>query len=185
MKEPTRDSLRILASQTLEVLRSRGLRIITAESCTAGKLAALLSDPPGASEVLEGGFVTYTKTAKSRVLGVSINLLKTEGAVCPQVAIAMAEGALRCSSADIAVAITGVAGPESDEDGNPVGRVCYAIAQSQGAALVNERQYSHGSRERIQEVAMRDALHDMLRILEEPSHRDETEPLLPLESRSE
>lgn len=179
MNVSTEDSLRILASQTLAALRIRGLRIVTAESCTAGKLSALLSEAPGASQLLEGGFVTYTKTAKSTLLGVSMKLLKAEGAVCPKVVIAMAEGALRRSSADIAVAITGVAGPETDEDDNPVGRVCYAIARTRDATQGAERQYGHGSREHIQNIAMADALQSVLHVLDDFSQNQETGAAFP------
>jgi nicotinamide-nucleotide amidase len=82
----------------------------------------------------------------------------------------MAEGALRRSSADIAVAITGVAGPQTDEDDNPVGRVCYAIARAQHVTKSVERQYGHGLREHIQNMAMADALQSVLHILENSSH---------------
>jgi len=95
---------------------------VTAESCTAGKLAAaLLSEAPGAAERLHGSFVTYTKANKTKSLGVSAALLQRRGAVCREVAVAMAEGALVRSPATVAVSITGVAGPDPDEDGNPVG----------------------------------------------------------------
>jgi nicotinamide-nucleotide amidase len=152
------DPLQDLASRTLKPLSMRGL--------------LLLSEAAGASEILEGGFVTYTKTAKSTSPGVSIDLLKAEGTVCPA-AIPMAEGALARSSGDIAVAVTGVAGPDIDEDGNPVGRVCYAIARTQDATQSVERQYGHGSREHIQNMAMTDALRSVLRILDAPPRDNE------------
>lgn len=111
--------LSTLASRALERASEKGLTIVTAESCTAGKLAALLSEAPGAAERLHGSFVAYTKANKTRALGVLESLLGEKGAVCPEVAVSMAQGALARSPADIAVAITGVAGPEPDEDGNP------------------------------------------------------------------
>jgi nicotinamide-nucleotide amidase len=101
-----------LAERALATAKVKGWSLITAESCTAGKLAALLSEAPGASERLHGGFVTYTKDNKSKALGVPAELMKQKGAVCGDVAIAMAEGALARSPANGAVAITGVAGPE-------------------------------------------------------------------------
>jgi len=110
-----------LAERALEVAAQRNASIVTAESCTAGKLAALLSEAPGAAERLHGSFVTYTKANKTKSLGVSAALLQRRGAVCREVAVAMAEGALVRSPATVAVSITGVAGPDPDEDGNPVG----------------------------------------------------------------
>jgi nicotinamide-nucleotide amidase len=113
---------------------------VTAESCTAGKLSALLSEAPGAGEHLHGSFVTYTKANKVKVLGVESGLLRAKGAVCREVAVAMAEGALHRSPADVAVAVTGVAGPDPDEDGNPVGLVCVAVARDGREPLHIERQ---------------------------------------------
>jgi nicotinamide-nucleotide amidase len=113
--------LATLAKQVIEAARTQGLSLVTAESCTAGKLSNVLSEVPGAGERLHGGFVTYTKEAKTELLGVSAELLRQRGAVCSDAAIAMAEGALRRSPANIALAITGVAGPKPDEDHNPVG----------------------------------------------------------------
>jgi nicotinamide-nucleotide amidase len=136
-----------------------GLTLITAESCTAGRLAKALSEAPGAADQFHGGFVTYTKRAKTKLLGVDEVLLREKGAVCAEVAEAMAAGALLRSTADIAVSVTGVAGPEPDEDGNPVGLI-YCAGAKRGAAkrpavkiLCNEL-----SKERILDIAMRHAL---------------------------
>jgi PncC family amidohydrolase len=100
-----------LAARALEIAAQRDASIVTAESCTTGKLATVLSEAPGAAERLHGSFVTYTKANKSKSLGVSVDLLQCRGAVCAEVAIAMAEGALVRSPATIAVSITGVADP--------------------------------------------------------------------------
>src|SRR5262245_22208149 len=108
-----------LAKRALAIAAQRNASIVTAESCTTGKLAALLSEAPGAAERLHGSFVAYTKANKTRSLGVSAALLQRKGAVCREVAVAMAEGALARSPATVAVAITGVAGPDPDEDGIP------------------------------------------------------------------
>jgi nicotinamide-nucleotide amidase len=121
------------AAQLLKAAQRAGVTIVTAESCTAGLLSNVLSLAPGASKQLHGGFVTYTKEAKTRVLGVPADVLKHKTAVCEDVAIAMAEGAISRSPGDIAIAVTGVAGPEPDEDGNPVGLV-YCATTRQGAA---------------------------------------------------
>lgn len=138
--------------------------MVTAESCTAGKLAALLSEVPGAADHLQGGFVVYTKANKSQALGVRASLLNSRGAVCQEVAAAMAEGALARSPADVAIALTGVAGPDPDEDGKPVGLVCIAVAPRGQKPEVIEKRYGMAPRERIQEWAMADALATLLRI---------------------
>jgi nicotinamide-nucleotide amidase len=121
------------AAQLLKATQSAGVAIVTAESCTAGLLSNVLSTAPGASKQLHGGFVTYTKEAKTRVLGVSADMLRRKTAVHEDVAIAMAEGALARAPGDIAISVTGVAGPEPDEDGNPVGLVFCATVRN-GAA---------------------------------------------------
>jgi nicotinamide-nucleotide amidase len=162
----SRASARDLAETALAVLRRKSLSVVTAESCTAGKLAVLLSEVPGAADHLQGGFVVYTKANKSQALGVSGELLNNRGAVCPEVARAMAEGALVRTPADIAVAITGVAGPKPDEDGNPVGLICIAVAQRGRKSEVIERRYGIAPRERIQDCAIAEALTTLLRIAE-------------------
>jgi len=155
-----------LAERALEVAAQRNASIVTAESCTAGKLAAVLSEAPGAAERLHGSFVTYTKANKTKSLGVSADLLQRKGAVCREVAIAMAEGALVRSPATLAVSITGVAGPDPDEDGNPVGLVCIAIARVDGETVHLERRYGDLGREAVQERAMADALRALIDVVE-------------------
>ena len=135
------DDLTAIAQRVLALAGQRRLSIITAESCTSGLLATTLSEAPGAAELLHGGFVTYTKQNKTAALGVPAELLQRRGAVCPEVAAAMAEGALARSPADIAVAITGVAGPARDEDDNPVGLVCIAVARKSRPPSILERRY--------------------------------------------
>jgi nicotinamide-nucleotide amidase len=155
-----------LAERALEVAAQRNESIVTAESCTAGKLAALFSEAPGAAERLHGSFVTYTKANKTKSLGVSADLLQRKGAVCAEVAIAMAEGALVRSPATFAVSITGVAGPDPDEDGNPVGLVCIAVARINGETVHLERRYGDLGREAVQERAMADALGALIDVVE-------------------
>ena len=147
-----------LANALLDAARRAGLTIVTAESCTAGLMCQILSDAEGAAEHFHGGFVTYTKEQKSRALGVPWSVLREQGAVCGTVARAMADGALRHSGAGIAAAITGVAGPAPDEDGNPVGRVCIAVARRGTAARDFERQYGAIGRDAIRERAVTDAV---------------------------
>jgi nicotinamide-nucleotide amidase len=166
--DTTRSRVSELAERALAAAQRRDVSIITAESCTAGMLAVLLSEAPGAANRLHGGFVTYTKANKTRSLGVSAELLARDGAVCPDVAIAMARGALERSPATVSVAITGVAGPEPDEDGNPVGLVCIAVARRDREPLHLEKRYGDIGREQVQERAMADALDALVRVIESP-----------------
>ncbi|PYD75921.1 CinA family protein [Novacetimonas pomaceti] len=116
----------------LEALAARGRRIVTAESCTGGLLAAALTQPPGASEFVAGGFVTYSNAMKMRVLQVPQVLLDLRGAVSSEVAAAMADGAIATApDADIAVSITGIAGPDGGSPEKPVGLVWFAVALKQ------------------------------------------------------
>ena len=108
--------------------RAAGLRIATAESCTGGMVSAALTDIAGSSDVFERGFVTYSNAAKSEMLGVRAETLAAHGAVSEQVAQEMAEGALSHSQADMAVSITGIAGPGGSEF-KPEGRVCFGLAR--------------------------------------------------------
>jgi nicotinamide-nucleotide amidase len=147
-----------LAAKALDAARQADTSIVTAESCTGGKLASLLSETPGAGELLHGGFVTYTKANKTKALGVNAALLARKGAVCSEVAVAMAEGALARSPAGIAVAITGVAGPDPDKDGNPVGLVFIAIAHQGGDAVHLEKRYGAVGSDQVCKQAMADAL---------------------------
>jgi PncC family amidohydrolase len=133
------------------------LTLVTVESCTAGALAHALSETEGASDFLHGGFVVYTKANKVSAVGVPKELVSEHTAVSAPVVKAMADGALRRSPADIAIAITGVAGPERDEDGNPVGLTYLAAARSDGRVLVEELHLS-GSKSEISEKAMLAAL---------------------------
>lgn len=111
----------------LSQAREKGLRIATAESCTGGMVAARLTDIAGSSDVFDRGFVTYSNAAKQDMLGVAMTTLDAHGAVSEQVAAEMAAGALRHSAADIAVSITGIAGPGGSGH-KPEGRVCFGLA---------------------------------------------------------
>jgi nicotinamide-nucleotide amidase len=157
--------LKALAKQVIEAARMQGLSLVTAESCTAGKLSNVLSEVPGAGMHLHGGFVTYTKEAKAELLGVSPELLRQRGAVCADTAVAMAEGALRRSPADLALAVTGVAGPEPDEDDNPIGFVCIAVARDGFPSRHTERHYGAIGRANVLDEAMIDALNEALSLI--------------------
>ena len=117
-----------LEQVVLPLLKERGLTLGTAESCTGGLIAKRMTDLPGASSALKGGIVSYTNEVKQNVLGVSPELLAEQGAVCADVAAAMAQGARAALGCDLAVSATGVAGPDRDDRGNPVGLVFVALA---------------------------------------------------------
>ena len=128
MKTLLPSTLTDLAARVVEQNAAAGRRIVLAESCTGGLVSAAITEIPGSSEVLDRGFVTYSNDAKIESLGVSAELIDTFGAVSPAVAWAMARGALKLSDADIAVAITGVAGPGGGTESKPVGTVVFALA---------------------------------------------------------
>lgn len=111
----------------IEALRGRGWTVTAAESCTGGMVAAAITDVAGSSEVFERGFVTYSNAAKREMLGVKATTLDAHGAVSEEVAAEMAQGALAAAGADVAVAISGIAGP-GGSDHKPEGRVCFALA---------------------------------------------------------
>lgn len=117
------------AREVIDANRRAGLRIAVAESCTGGLVSAALTEIPGSSAVFEAGFITYANDAKLSLLQVSEDVLDTFGAVSIAVAWAMAQGALRNSEADTAVAITGVAGPEGGSELKPIGTVVFARAR--------------------------------------------------------
>ena len=122
------DRMKELSGRIMHLARERRMTLATVESCTAGSLAYLLSQAEGASDTLHGGFIVYTKENKTAALGVPKELLATHTAVSAEVAGAMAKGGLSRCPADFVVSITGVAGPDPDEDGNPVGLVYVAAA---------------------------------------------------------
>ena len=143
------------------LLREKGLTMGTAESCTGGLIAKLMTDLPGSSQVFNGGIVSYTNGVKAGVLGVSQDLLDEYGAVSAQVAEAMARGAKEVLGCDIAVSATGVAGPDSDDRGNPVGLVYLGLAYGD-QCIVQEFHAGRGDRDRVRRMAAGTAL-DMVR----------------------
>ena len=118
----------MIIQEILDLARAQGVMIATAESCTGGMVAVALTDLPGSSKVLERGFVTYSNEAKKEQLGVSPDTLEAHGAVSEQTAREMANGALRHSHANLAVSVTGIAGP-GGSDHKPEGRVCFGLAR--------------------------------------------------------
>lgn len=140
-----------------DALRSRGLKLATAESCTGGLIAAACTTLAGSSDWFERGFVTYSNEAKTEMLGVDAVLIAAHGAVSEAVARVMAEGALAHSRADLAVAVTGIAGPGGAVPGKPVGTVWLATAR-RGAATQAERVVFGGDRAAVRSATVELAL---------------------------
>ena len=137
------------ATQLLALARANGLKIATAESCTGGLIVGLLTEIPGSSDVVERGFVTYSNPAKEEMLGVSAAMLRQHGAVSQIVARAMAEGAIRQSTAQLSVAVTGIAGPGGGSDEKPVGLVHIAAARAGAATLHRECRFGDIGRSEV------------------------------------
>jgi nicotinamide-nucleotide amidase len=146
------------AEAVIETLRASNLSVVTAESCTGGLVAACLSHGKEASTCFHGGFVVYTKAQKGDVLGVDRTLLREQGAVNADVARQMAEGALRRSQASLSVSVTGVLGPDPDEDDNPAGLVYLGLAQRGGPTVLIQHEFSSGSPDLIREWTVLKAL---------------------------
>jgi len=166
-RSATSHDLDDLAKRLARLAREKRLTVVAAESCTGGLLAQILCDAPGATDFFHGNFVTYTKLQKIRALGVPADLLQSKGAVCAEVARAMATGALQRSPADLSAAITGVAGPEPDEDGNPVGRVWIAVAGRGGAAQDLVHDYGDIGRDAVRRRAVADTLAALMKVAAE------------------
>lgn len=154
-----------VAAEILRTAGDRGKMLTTAESCTGGMIAAALTDLPGSSAVFERGFVTYSNEAKCDMLGVSKATIDKFGAVSEQVASEMARGALENSEADIALSVTGIAGPGGSEH-KPEGRVCFGIATPQGTR-VETVEFGALGRENVRDAAAEYGLKMILRRLSE------------------
>ncbi len=139
-------------------LEHRGLLLATAESCTGGLIAAACTERPGSSVWFERGFVTYSNEAKTELLNVPAELIARKGAVSMEVALAMAEGALKHAPVDLVVAVTGVAGPGGGSETKPVGLVHIAAARRGGARLHEECRFGDIGRDAVREATVRKAL---------------------------
>lgn len=159
------ETLTILATIVGARLKARGLRLATAESCTGGWVAGAVTAIAGSSEWFDRGFVTYSNDAKMEMLGVSAATLEAFGAVSEQTAGEMAAGALAHSKAQLALSITGVAGPGGGSAEKPVGMVCFGWAGEGGAPLVITRNFS-GDRESVRRQSVICALQGVLERLE-------------------
>ncbi len=146
------------AKALLGELQQRSLLLATAESCTGGLLTGLLTEIPGASATLERGFVTYSNAAKSSLLGVDADLIARVGAVSEEVARAMAEGALSHAPVDVAIAITGIAGPDGGSAQKPVGLVHLAVATKKAGTRARACRFGSIGRSAIRLAGLREAI---------------------------
>lgn len=137
------------AEKLLSTYRKKKLKLVTAESCTGGMLASTLTDIPGSSDVFERGFVTYSDQSKADLLGVPAATIAKHGAVSAEVAEAMARGALNHAKADLAIAITGIAGPTGGSKKKPVGLVYLAVASKHYKDAVVEKRNFKGKRDAV------------------------------------
>lgn len=152
-----------LAQELLKIFLPHGLRLVTAESCTGGMVAAAITDMPGSSKFFECGFVTYSNQAKQDMLGVPAEIIENYGAVSEQCAAVMAAGALRNTHADISVSITGIAGPDGGSDEKPVGLVYLAVTYK-GKTKVMSHNFE-GDRSAIRKQAVESALAMLIEVV--------------------
>lgn len=158
------DSLGVEAASLVEALSVSGIMLATAESCTGGLIAAVITEVAGSSAVFERGFVTYSNAAKTEQLGVGAGLIEYYGAVSQEVALAMAAGALRHSHADLSVAVTGIAGPGGGSLEKPVGLVHLAAAKRDGPVLDRELRLGDIGRSQVRLASVAEAVQ-MVRAL--------------------
>lgn len=159
------ESIRRLAEQVLVRCRAQKLMLATAESCTGGMIAAALTDIAGSSDVVERGFVTYSNTAKSELLGVPADLIDRVGAVSEEVARAMAAGALTHAPVDLTIAVTGIAGPGGGSADKPVGLVHFGLAR-RGGRVRTEHHVFPGDRAAVRHATVARALQMLLEAAE-------------------
>jgi nicotinamide-nucleotide amidase len=154
-----------LAAEVGGRARAAGWRIVTAESCTAGWIAKALTDVPGSSQWVDSGYVTYSNIAKMRDVGVSERTLDEHGAVSEATVREMAHGALRAAGVEMAIAVSGIAGPDGGTAEKPVGTVWFAVAtpEAQGAAALCELCRFSGDRDQVRRQSIAYALRLMLR----------------------
>src|SRR5579871_5607581 len=157
-----------LSRSLLDLCRSRRLTIATAESCTGGLVAGALTDIPGSSDVIDRGFVTYSNDAKRAMLGVEAETLTTFGAVSKETATQMAIGALERADVDLAVSITGIAGPGGAVAGKPVGLVHFAVAARDGRILHREQRFGAIGRTAVRQRSVVEALQMLMEMARGP-----------------
>ena len=166
--EATLDSAKLL----LDVCTKKTLTLATAESCTGGLVAAVISEIPGSSAVLDRGFVTYSNEAKQQMLGVTPATIDIYGAVSRECAGEMAKGALAHASVDLAVSITGIAGPTGAVPGKPIGLVFFCAASRSGRIIAHDRKYGDIGRANVR----RESVLQALGMLRELAEKEELKP---------
>ena len=152
------DDMIAAARELLDLCKHKKLTLATAESCTGGLLAATLTEIPGSSQVIDRAFVSYSNAAKQAMLGVKPVTLETHGAVSRETAEAMAKGALAQSSVDLAISITGIAGPTGAQPGKPIGLVHFAVASRSGRLVHQERRFGDIGRSEVRNQSVLQAL---------------------------
>jgi nicotinamide-nucleotide amidase len=167
----TSSDTRALSRSLLDLCRMRKLTIATAESCTGGLVAGALTDIPGSSDVVDRGFITYSNDAKRAMLGVKASTLETFGAVSKETATAMAVGALETADVDLAVAITGIAGPGGATPGKPVGLVHFAVAARDGRIVAREKRFGAVGRSVVRQLSVVEALRLLTELARGPVSR--------------
>lgn len=160
--------IKALSRSLLDLCRSRKLTIATAESCTGGLVAAALTEIPGSSDVIDRGFVTYSNDAKRAMLGVKATTLESFGAVSKETATQMAVGALEKAGVDLAVSITGIAGPGGATPGKPVGLVHFAVAARDGRILNRECRFGAIGRSQVRARSVVEALRMLTELARGP-----------------
>lgn len=164
----TASDARARARSLLDLCRMRKLTIATAESCTGGLVAAALTEIPGSSDVIDRGFVTYSNDAKRAMLGVKTTTLATFGAVSKETATAMAIGALEKAGVDLAISITGIAGPGGATPGKPVGLVHLAVAARDGRIVHRECRFGAVGRSAVRQRSVIEALQMLMELARGP-----------------
>ena len=149
--------LQTLTESTAKLLLQKNLKLVTVESCTGGWIAQTLTSLPGSSDWFESGFVTYSNDSKNELVGVKHQTLSSHGAVSGQVALEMALGGLKSSRADVAVSVTGIAGPDGGSPAKPLGTVWIGWADKGGNAVTKHFQFS-GDRRAVREASVRAAI---------------------------
>ena len=157
-----------LARTLLEACRARKLTIATAESCTGGLVAGALTEIPGSSDVIDRGYVTYSNDAKRAMLGVKAATLVNFGAVSKETALAMAVGALAKAKTDLAVSITGIAGPGGETPGKPVGLVHFGAAARDGRVIHKECRFGAIGRSKVRQRSVEEALRMLMELARPP-----------------
>jgi nicotinamide-nucleotide amidase len=166
------EELRSGAVALLELCKGKKLTLATAESCTGGLVAATLSEIPGSSLVLDRGFVTYSNEAKRQMLGVTPATIDVYGAVSTECAEEMAKGALAHASVDLAISITGIAGPTGGVPGKPIGLVYFCAASRSGRVIAHDRKYGDIGRSKVR----RESVLQALAMLRELAEKEEPRP---------